>query len=557
MLIHKARRNGASLKSRRSLYAADTPIACSAEVEIVIASRPVLDCTRDSLIDRNGALAGVSFGNGWVPMTTRMEQARITAFLPRDKCPINDPRALASQPNPSAEDSPTSMARHELYERFSSRIVSDVSLSRRLISYQGNKAVPGLRWLKYKEGFSTTLVRSLLENTPATSVLDPFSGSGTTVLTASSMGMDATGIELMPLGNLCARGIMSAATHLSSHDISLRSKQLLEAVARDRFSQSYLFPHVAITEYAFSLRTEEDLAKARQFIAGVDDVALRDFLTLLCVSVLEDVSFTRKDGQFLRWDPRSGRSLRSKLHKGHLPTLSHALERRLADITHDLPFLSQEYRGARPHLIDGSSLRRLKDLPSESFDAVVTSPPYANRYDYTRTYALELVFLGYDDSDIKRLRQDLLSATVENKSKRDLLAREYDGSSLVASAFEMADGQGALQESLDCLKREAANLSNRNVIGLIENYFTEMAVVICELGRLVRSGGSVFMVNDNVRYHGQEIPVDLILSDFAEQAGFSCECIRTLTRGKGNSSQQMGRFGRSELRKCIYHWRKL
>ena len=65
------------------------------------------------------------------------------------------------------------------------------------------------------------------------------------------------------------------------------------------------------------------------------------------------------------------------------------------------------------------------------------------------------------------------------------------------------------------------------------------------------------MVNDNVQYHGEEIPVDLILSDFAEQSGFRCEAIWTLTRGKGNSSQQMGRFGRQELRKCVYHWVKV
>ena len=62
------------------------------------------------------------------------------------------------------------------------------------------------------------------------------------------------------------------------------------------------------------------------------------------------------------------------------------------------------------------------------------------------------------------------------------------------------------------------------------------------------------MVNDNVRYHGEEAPVDLILSDFAEQSGFRCATIWTLQRGKGNSSQQMGRFGRREIRKCVYHW---
>ncbi len=137
------------------------------------------------------------------------------------------------------------------------------------------------------------------------------------------------------------------------------------------------------------------------------------------------------------------------------------------------------------------------------------------------------------------------------------MANEYGVSKLFSDSISMADGQPGLQEALTNLRENANQLSNRNVISLVENYFTEMALVINELGRVVIPGGSVFMVNDNVRYHGEEIPVDLILSDFAEQSGFRCEAIWTLKQGKGNSSQQMGRFGRQEIRKCVYHWRRL
>lgn len=63
------------------------------------------------------------------------------------------------------------------------------------------------------------------------------------------------------------------------------------------------------------------------------------------------------------------------------------------------------------------------------------------------------------------------------------------------------------------------------------------------------------MVNDNVQYAGEEIPVDLILSNVAEAFGLTTRCIWTVGR-KGNSSQQMGTHGRSELRKCIYIWEK-
>jgi hypothetical protein len=63
-------------------------------------------------------------------------------------------------------------------------------------------------------------------------------------------------------------------------------------------------------------------------------------------------------------------------------------------------------------------------------------------------------------------------------------------------------------------------------------------------------------VNDNVQYGGEEVPVDLILSEFAESAGLSVKHIWTLGRGKGNSSQQMGTHGRNEIRKCAYVWQK-
>jgi len=64
------------------------------------------------------------------------------------------------------------------------------------------------------------------------------------------------------------------------------------------------------------------------------------------------------------------------------------------------------------------------------------------------------------------------------------------------------------------------------------------------------------MVNDNVRYAGVSISVDIILSEIAEQLGFVAEQILVLPNGKGNSSQQMGAHGREALRKCVYLWRK-
>jgi hypothetical protein len=64
------------------------------------------------------------------------------------------------------------------------------------------------------------------------------------------------------------------------------------------------------------------------------------------------------------------------------------------------------------------------------------------------------------------------------------------------------------------------------------------------------------MVNDNVRYAGASVSVDMILSDIAEKLGFHVENILVLPNRKGNSSQQMGEHGREALRKRVCVWRK-
>ncbi len=209
----------------------------------------------------------------------------------------------------------------------------------------------------------------------------------------------------------------------------------------------------------------------------------------------------------------------------------------------------------------GSSLELLPTLAADSIDCILTSPPYANRYDYTRTYALELAFLGCSNQEIKHLRQRLLSCTVENKTKREQLHRLYaqfnrqSDFSTIESTFQ---NQSALQEVLAILEqyREARKLNNSGISRLIHNYFYEMSFILFEFARILRHGGIVAMVNDNVRYIGEEIPVDLILSDIAASFGLTTRHIWMLERGKGNSSQQMGNDGRTELRKCVYVWEK-
>jgi DNA modification methylase len=477
--------------------------------------------------------------------------------------------------DPSDVLSPT-LKRDELYERFKAKISVNAALDRALVSFQANKNVPFSGWFKYREGFSESLVAYLLQTVTTTSgtLLDPFSGAGSALFAASNLGWQTKGIEVLPVGIYAtrARFIIDNVTPQELREAIHTIKCLKFA---DYYDQQYELKHIAITKGAFPLAEESELvgyiAYCQRCIVNEN---LRHLLLYAAFCILESISYTRKDGQYLRWDVRSGRSQGKKaFNKGYICTFREAIFEKLNQIAFDLEvnpvqqslFEESNHHSQtdhpQPELYEGSCLDILPTMATNSIDVVLTSPPYANRYDYTRTYALELVYSGCTEAQVKQLRQAMLSCTVENKDKRQKLENLYrslDRTSEFWVVDDVFQKQEALQEVLTLLEnhREHGLLNNVNVVRMIRNYFYEMCFVIYEMARILKPGGTIIMVNDNVRYAGEEIPVDLILSDIAESLGLTTKQIRTLGRGKGNSSQQMGNHGRSELRKCVYVWEK-
>ena len=242
------------------------------------------------------------------------------------------------------------------------------------------------------------------------------------------------------------------------------------------------------------------------------------------------------------------------------PTILEELEHIVDDIE-TIQNNNLEDSSAQIQYVTNSVLYELPKLNSDTLNGVITSPPYCNRYDYTRTYALELVYLGEDEDSLKTMRQNLLSCTVESKSKMEQIKAYYNSIGLSERFSYICKKIGeneAFSEIMNALvaRKNNGDLNNNGIIRMVEGYFTELAFIYAELYRICKKGASVAFVNDNVRYGGEVIPVDFLSSSFAEQFGFKTQKIYTLKQQKGNSSQQMAKYGRVPLRKSITIWEK-
>jgi len=446
--------------------------------------------------------------------------------------------------------------------RYQTVLCVDNLLTRSLVSFQGNKNRAVYRWFKYKEGFSAGLVERLLDQYHHVSggkLLDPFAGSGTALFAAGGLGMRAEGIELLPIGQCIIATKKLIDWEIQAEDVE-RLWTWAESTPWRTSGPSFPIKELRITRGAYPTPTSQGIGRFLALFEREND-RVRTVLLFALLSVLESVSYTRKDGQYLRWDHRSGRRQGKKVFdKGPILDFDTAAAAKLTQIVADLraralpeDLFSRASCKSDIVLHSGSCLQILPTLQDCAYDCVVTSPPYCNRYDYTRTYALELALLGVDEERLLQLRQDMVSCTVENRAK-NLLAMNVRWREPIG----VADNQSLLQAILSYLdhQKDLDLLNNSGIPRMVRGYFYEMSCVIAECARVLKPGAPLLLVNDNVRYAGASISVDIILSEFARELGFDVESILVLPNGKGNSSQQMGAHGREALRKCVYVWHK-
>lgn len=401
------------------------------------------------------------------------------------------------------------------------------------VSYVGNKDVPILRLYRYKEAFAFRFVEEFLHRfglTDSDYVFDPFCGMGTTLFASYARGIPSIGIDRLPVAAFIARTL---PLFLGIEPGRLRETFRNLAAKVSRAEPAEVAEDVAIMKVAFPAEILHRLRQWKQVIDNLEG-ALREVFLLLFFAILEPCSFTSKDGQFLRLR-------RDKV----VADPDEMLAQKVAQAERDLHVV-REVGWVIP--VDASSVttpavilgdtRCLESVPfAQRPTAIITSPPYANRYDYTRTYSLEICFhFVRNFEEMRELRHSLLRSHIEAK----------------VAPHEEAP-HPAVREIVNQLRQRVRSLNNPKIPDMLTRYFVDMQRAIHEWAKILAPRAKVALVVDNVRFDGLMLPVDLILSEMAEEVGFEVEAV-LVARYKGNSSQQMGKYGRIPVRESVLIW---
>jgi SAM-dependent methyltransferase len=404
---------------------------------------------------------------------------------------------------------------------------------RQLVTFNHNKSAPIHRWYRYTQGYSGELVKRLLNELGARSesiVYDPFVGSGTTTLTCRQLGFDSFGAEISPFIAWVAR---QKVYPWDAHELQQAIEQVHGARPAPQSFDGLLFRKFFDQAYAPEILTQ--IVGWRDWIVQQDlPEHLRDFLLLGLVSILEDISQIRKHGSHYRFLNKVENIGIGRLN---IPTIDSAsdvkpilikkLELMLSD-TQAAPF-KHPMASCDVYCADAT----IQVPNGREADMVITSPPYLNRNNYIAQQKAELSILQLVSSytDYRKLVRSSFRSHVESNLKKD-------------AKSEIPE----VQAIVDAIVQTENN--NAKIPHMVCGYFDDLHNTMRTLRDVVRPGGRLAFVVGNSRWGGIVVPVDHLLALIAQRLDYDVERI-LVTRLKGNSPQQMKRFGRIPMRESI------
>ena len=403
----------------------------------------------------------------------------------------------------------------------------------------------GHDWYRFVLSFPSHLVRDYLATFGVNStqrVLDPFCGTGTTLVECKKLGIPSVGIERNPMAGFASRtkldwGVDPDALVSHAEQIAGLVLDRFQDQGIDDFGPAPLFrssdPPIA------DLRTLPPDRLSLLLKNSISPLPLHK--TLLLLDVLDR---HRDDSAYAHERLALAAALISEISNLHFgPEVGVRRIREDASVVGpwldrvrtmgaDLATLrTQTGTEATVHLADARRLEEL--LEPSSIDAVITSPPYPNEKDYTRTTRLESVLLGFvrDKQDLRRLKQGLVRSNTRSVYKTDTddaLVAEHAGIQRIARLIE--------ERRIELGKTSGFERQYARVTKL---YFGGMARHLASLRSRLRPGARLaYVVGDQASYLRVMIRTGKILGELAQSLGYELTAIDLFRTRIATASRQ-------------------
>lgn len=415
-----------------------------------------------------------------------------------------------------------------------------------VMQFDKNKNVFVHRWYPFVEGYSKEFIEDILNELPYTPIcaLEPFCGSGTTPVELQNHHIRCYSFEVSPFMHLLAQvklernyDVVILQEYISQVTKMLsRPSSNIRKVERIPFGDTVVKKD-GLKKWNFHDTVMDGLLDIRHAIRmEVDDMKYKNLFMIALASIIMQSSNLFRNGKCLSykkgWENRV--FSRKDIHDLFLDRLN-------SIFAEDIRVMSEQNTVVRNSetCIFGDVRKNIEQVPDNSVDLVITSPPYLNSRDYTDIYMLELKVLQLINSheELRRLRNNTLRSHVQVKYER-LTPIENE----------------RLKHCLDAMKQKDTASWNSDIINMICGYFEDMKNLFSIFARKIRVGGVIYFNVANSAYFGVEIPVDFIIADIAEEYGFHVNEIRK-ARDLKTSPQQSDLIGK--LRESVIVMNKI
>ena len=390
------------------------------------------------------------------------------------------------------------------------------------VTFEGGKNLPLQSWYSYLEGYSPDFVEYIINNhliQNTKTIYDPFSGSGTTPLVASSLKYAAYYSEINPLLQFLsqtkfkARNIKDRKKIISrlstinneieneilacDEDVVLH-KNYLKTFKKSRFFEDKVFSNL--------LRTKTYLRKLSKF-----DSLTSDLVSTAVLGSLIKVSLLKRQGD-LRYKTRD------ELSKTKTVEYFETIRANLQNIINDIPILK---KSSEPIFLSDDA-RKIQNLDRVGIDAVITSPPYLNGTNYFRNTKLELWFLGHLKSldDLTNFRKQAVTAGINDVSLKSEKLIE-----------------NKLLEKL--LKEINKSAYDRRIPKMIHDYFADMQTIFKGLKKHLNDNAVLAIDLGDSVYSNVHVKTDEILISILKQTGYKFEQSIVLRRRVSKNGKEL------------------